>query len=871
MNERIRILLVEDSLSDAELAIRELSSAGLDCLVERVDTQDAFSATLTRFAPHVILSDFTLPGAFNGLDALELARREAPDTPFVFVSGTIGEERAIEAMRRGAADYVLKENLKRLPAALNRVLQAADERRARKAAEARLVESQRLFSSFMQHLPGIAFMKDTAGRYLFVNPEFERLAGRSSAELLGHSDREVWPADLADAFQLHDRQAIRTQGVAPRIQPVSIKGKEPRSWLIHKFRIAGADGEAPQIGGVGIDLTERLQAERRAARLSRIHQVLSGINSAIVRIRNRQELFEEACRITVHAGGFVLAWIGVPTPAARKLHPVAWLGADMGYLDEVGETLANITEDWGAGGRILGGEPRVVANDLESDPDVAFRREALARGYRSLVALPLKIAERIEGALLLYAGEPDFFNEDELLLLDELAGDISFALEYMEKEERLNYLALYDSLTGLANRTLLKDRVEGALRGAAAGQSSLALVLVDITHFHRINDSYGRQAGDELLRRFAEALAARAGGRDRVARLGADTFAVVVDDAGPQGRLSSTLDKLCDPAGIPFEWHGQELRLSLRGGVALFPIDGEDFEALVGKAELALRQAKSSGQAHLRYAPEMNARLRERMTLEGKLKRALEDDQFVLHYQPKVRLGDRKICGLEALIRWNDPDRGLVFPASFIPLLEETGLIIEVGRWVMQQAVRDCVRWREAGLPAVGVATNISTPELQRPDLLDTVRMALQPFGGGDCGLELEITESGLMHDIAGNIDRLHALRELGVRIAIDDFGTGYSSLSYIARLPADCLKIDQSFVASMAGNADNFAVVSSIISLAAGLKMEVVAEGVETEEQANMLALLKCDMLQGYLISKPVPAGDIAMLLQPGPVGDRG
>jgi diguanylate cyclase (GGDEF)-like protein/PAS domain S-box-containing protein len=863
MSAVTRILMVEDAATDAELAVRELRSAGMDFAVERVETRDTFMGGLERFAPHVILSDFTLPGAFDGLAALALAQQLAPELPFIFVSGTIGEERAIEAMRRGAVDYVLKTNLKRLPSAVTRALEAAEERRARRAAESRLRVSEQRFSSFMQHLPGIAFMKDAGGRYVFVNPSFAGLTGRTADEIIECSDREIWPDALAEAFQEHDRQALRSDGVLGRVQQIPAADSEPRSWLIHKFRIAGPDGGAMLVGGVGIDLTERLRAERQAERLARIHRVLSGINSAIVRIRDRQALFDEACRVAVEAGGFELAWIGDSLPGVNKLRPVSWLGTDRGYLDEVGEKLAHVIDDWGAGGRILNGERRFVANDIESDPDVAFREEALARGFRSLVALPLRIAERIKGAFLLYSCERDFFNEDELALLDELAGDISFALEHMEKVERLDYLALYDTLTGLANRALLRDRLESALGAAARTSSTVALVLVDIARFHLINDKFGRQAGDELLRRFAAYISETTGGRERVARVSADCFALIVDHLNGGDRLDDLLRSLCEPSGLPFVWGGQDVRLSLHAGVALYPEDGCDFETLIGNAELALRQAKAGGQRHLRYTPEIHAQRASRLSLEGKLQQALEREQFVLHYQPKIRLRDKAICGLEALIRWNDPEGGLVSPGLFIPLLEESGMIVEVGRWVMRQAVRDCLHWRASGLAPIRVATNISARELQQPDLFEVISELAGAFAPGECGLELEVTESGLMSDVEGNIARFHALRELGLRIAIDDFGTGYSSLSYIARLPADCLKIDRSFVISMAGNPDAFAVVSSIISLAAVLKMEVVAEGVETQEQANMLALLKCDMMQGYLFSRPVPAEEIETMLR--------
>ncbi|HET8720489.1 MAG TPA: GGDEF domain-containing phosphodiesterase, partial [Nitrospira sp.] len=312
----------------------------------------------------------------------------------------------------------------------------------------------------------------------------------------------------------------------------------------------------------------------------------------------------------------------------------------------------------------------------------------------------------------------------------------------------------------------------------------------------------------------------------------------------------------------PFLIDGQEFRLTARFGTAVYPADGNNAETLYANAEAALKQAKKSGERVLFYAPAMTARISEALTLENKLRSALEKNQFVLHYQPKILVTDRKIAGLEALIRWNDPEMGLVPPAKFIPLLEETGLILDVGKWALSQVARDCATWKAAGVRPPLVAVNVSPIQLRQKDFVQTVMDAFEKTEGAGGALGLEITESVIMQNLDETIDKLSAIRNLGVGISVDDFGTGYSSLAYIARLPIHELKVDRSFIIGITESEESLAIVTSIISLAHSLKLQVVAEGVETETQAAVLDRLGCDQLQGYLFSKPLPPAAVPNLI---------
>jgi diguanylate cyclase (GGDEF)-like protein len=492
-----------------------------------------------------------------------------------------------------------------------------------------------------------------------------------------------------------------------------------------------------------------------------------------------------------------------------------------------------------------------------------MKEECLERGINSLAALPLTVGGVPVGVLTLYAGELGFFDSEELGLLVELAGNISFGLEHIESVEKVRYLAYYDSLTGLANRTLFLERLAQYVGTASREQHQLALVIVNIERFKTINDTFGRQAGDELLKQVVGRLLELAKDPGRVARVGADHFAVVVPDLRHGENLVRALEEGSRSMdGDPYSVSGTELRISTRSGVALFPGDGDDADTLFRNAEAALKKS-SSGERYLFYTRQMTERIAEKVALENKLRQALEKDEFVLYYQPKVDTDTRRVVSVEALIRWRSPELGLVPPLEFIPLLEETGLILQVGSWALKRASLDHRGWVEKALKAPRIAVNVSPIQLRQRDFVDVLKQAI--IGGvAPPGIDLEITEGVVMEHIQANIEKLTAVHALGVNIAIDDFGTGYSSLGYLAKLPVQSLKIDRSFIVAMVDDPDTMTLVSTIISLAHSLRLEVVAEGVDSEDQAKALRRLRCDEMQGYLFSRPLPLEELTALLEP-------
>ncbi len=855
MAEQLRILLVEDSPNDAELVLRELKRGGLDFQSRRVQTESDFRRELEAFRPHIILSDFSMPH-FSGKAALATARESGADIPFIFISGTIGEDVAVEAIKAGANDYVMKGSLARLLPTVGRELREAEARRARRSAEEALRLSEVKFRELIEQASDGIFLTDKDGKFILVNSRYCEMLGYGEDDLLRlHSEatypegeREKRAQHRAELRQkksgLYERMVLRKDGTCFPAE-VSIK-------------LLGNDN----VQGIVRDITERKRAEAKIRHLNRVYAVLSGINALIVRAKDREELYREACRIAVEAGQFKLAWLGVVDREAMRVEPVAWHGGEQDYSRLMPLALnESDPEQYGLAGRAIRERRAMVVEDMAKDPRVLLHKEALKREFHSLVILPLLVSEEVVGVLALYATEVGFFDEEEMKLLLELSGDISFALDHIAKAEKLDYLAYYDSLTGLANRSLFHERLVQYLNAAQNEKNKLAVAVMDVDRFKIINDSLGRQAGDELLRQIAERIEGHAG-PIRMARIAADRFAIVRTGVSSESEVARLVEQwLAECFGPPYVVSGTELRVSAKAGVALFPSDGADADALFQNAEAALKKAKATGERYLFHTQQMTERIGEKLALENKLRQALEKEEFVLHYQPKVDTATRRIESVEALIRWQSPELGLVPPMQFIPLLEETGLILEVGAWALRRAVMDHRTWTEQGLPAPRIAVNVSPIQLRKRDFVASVEEAMRP-GAVPPGIDLEITESLVMEDIEANMKKLEAVRVLGVSIAIDDFGTGYSSLGYLAKLPVHSLKIDRSFIITMLKDAAIMTLVSTIISMAHSLRLKVVAEGVDAEEQAKILDRLGCDQLQGFLFSKPVDFDEITVLL---------
>ncbi|HVF34923.1 MAG TPA: EAL domain-containing protein, partial [Candidatus Saccharimonadia bacterium] len=682
---------------------------------------------------------------------------------------------------------------------------------------------------------------------ILPEPERALFAERRKAVAPGAAgDTQADPAVAHSGIVRHRRRDGSVIDVQISSHPLEFAGMRTRFVLAH-------------------DVTSHFEQQHKIARLNRIHAVIGGISSAMLRVRDRNELLLEACRVAALEGVFPMAWVAEIDARDRSHAIVASFGPDRAAISLVQNAIRDVFPVVAPRSDGTPSRRPFIVNELAAEPAVAGVREELERrGYGSGAAFPLQVGARNVTALVLLAREPGFFDADEIALLEWMTADLSFALEHIEQSRRLEDLAYYDPLTGIANARLFRDRLEQFVLAARETGEKVSVVVVDVEHFTRINDTLGREVGDELLRRFADRFDQGLVEPYTFGRIAADTFALASprDQAQVATRLRDCVFELLEE---PFEVGGQQILLAVQAGIALFPADGADASAVFQSAESALKIAKANGERYSYFSIEMNARLARRRALEDALRTAIDDRQFVLHYQPRVDLRNGALVGAEALVRWEHPDRGLVPPAEFVSLAEETGLIGRIGEWVIDTVCAQQAAWQQSGLGVVPVAVNLSAFQFEGGDLLRTVREALATHGLQPSLLDLELTESAVMKDPAAAATTLRALRALGVKLALDDFGTGYSSLAHLKRFPFDSVKIDRSFVTDITTNPEDAAIATAIIAMAHRLELKVVAEGVESEGQLRYLRAEGCDEMQGNYFSPAVQRAAFEALLRSG------
>lgn len=875
----VRILLVEDSFADAELFSRALAGAGIGCVIERTETESDFLRGLEHFSPDLIASDFSMP-RFDGMSALALARSNRPDLPFIFVSGTIGEEAAIRALTSGAADYVLKGNLKRLPSAINRVLQEASIRRSSDEA---LQDANRRYHGLINLLQdavliileeAIVFANEAAvGLYGADSPD--RLLGRHLAEFvhdesLGNSTvRMRRPPDLGARQTFIEQKHVRLDGTIVYVEVMS----------------ASIDySDRPAVLAVIRDVTERnfgkeTQAQLaaklqeyagRIGKLNRIRTVLSSINGAILRTRDRQSLLHELCRIAVDDGKLLLAWVSMVDDAGTHLQFQAHAGKGRECFENLNMPLAPPEdEDIGPTREAVIQNTVVVWDNIQDDTSrPSWQARARLVGYRSLIALPLRVAGQVVGAWTLCSEENGFFTDEERKLLVELASDVGLGLDYFDKSERLEDLAYHDQLTGLPNPALVEDRLEQAIGRARHSKRLVAAIAVHIEGVRRVNDLLGWSAGDTVMRSVAAGLSSSVRSGDTIGRLGQHEFVVVLVDIAQPADLPVVLRNLAQAIPQTIQIEEKPVSIRPRMGVAIFPRDGRNAEELIRNASLAAGEM-SSGKAtdFAFYSSSANELAQRNFQIGQELRHAIEREELYLDFQPIVHMSDRRIVATEALLRWNSKKLGKIRPDQFIPIAEESDLIHKIGIWVVEEAARlSCVWKRDLDNPP-RISVNVSAHQLRKPGLADLViRLAREASDlDAPAKLGIEITESAVMDNIELAVSEMQKLKDAGFRISIDDFGTGYSSLSRLRVLPIDNLKIDKSFVHDLETDPDAVLLAKSIIALAHSLNLGVVAEGIETEAQFGLLNDLGCDAGQGYLLGRPMHTDLLLDLLRKG------
>ena len=592
--------------------------------------------------------------------------------------------------------------------------------------------------------------------------------------------------------------------------------------------------------------SELRSRQRQAAHL-RCQESLARFGQAALAKREPKELVSDAVEAVVEGLAAQAVVYVEPGPQPGELVLRGGVGYDSQIVASApGNPLEAV---------LAGGEPFVGAA-----AELPF---AWARALGAAAVFAVRGDKGVRGALCALGQREDGYLAEELAFMSTAASLLSTGLQRIDSERRLAFLAQFDPLTGLANRTLLADRFAQMIVQAKRRGAPLGVLFIDLDDFKLVNDRLGHSAGDALLAQVALRLQATVRTGDTVARISGDEFAVVVVDLARPDDAALVAQKILDRLAAPVVIGGQELFVTASIGIATYPVDGRDAETLVGAADAAMYRAKQSGRnAFQFFTIEINQRTRARAQLGMELRRALERNEFSVAYQPKIDLLSNRPCGAEALLRWNHPERGTIQPAAFIPVLEETGLIVPVGEWVLRRACEDLKTWQRAGVPAIPVAVNLSARQFRQQDLDQRIHAIVRSAAVDPSLIELEITESQLMQDPEHAIRVLRSLGSAGLRIAVDDFGTGYSSLAYLTRFPLASLKIDRSFVADVLEDEADATIVRTIVDMAHTLGFTVVAEGVETDPQAAFLRGLGCEQAQGFLFARPMPVADFRAMI---------
>ena len=814
----VRVLHLEDGAADAELIGRSLREEVPDCAVSWVRTRSAFEAVIVAQQFDLVLADYAIPG-YGGLDALRYALTHAPETPVIMVSGSLSAAEAVACMRAGASDYVLKDRLERLGPAVRRALLEAEASRQRRRVEAALARSEARLRLALQTSQISVWDYDvTSGRVEFTS---------SLGSILCYSEDEV-PSHTEAWEALTHRDDLR------RVKAALARHYRGQSAAVDiEYRVRAKSGEWRWLHTLGRTLTR--DARGRATHMSGTHQDVTA--------RRRTE---ELLRLQVSA-----------IAAATNAILIVDARAPDWPIVQVNRAFERITGY--SAEEAIGRNSRFLQAGDRSQPDLDRLRVALAAGKEATVMLR---NYRKDGTL--------FWNKltvspvrSDRRGITHFVGVQSDVTELKNYQIELEYRATHDTLTGVANLSLLNDRLDHAIAFGERAGRRFALLHVGLDRFKLVNDSLGHESGDALLKHTAARLRSAIRESDTIARLGGDVFAIVMNDIEHAAAAASVAHKILSDLGEPLTIEGHEIVTAASIGICLYPEDGIATVTLLKNAELAMYRAKrGGGQQVCFYTEDQTANALERLRLEGHLRRALALEEFELHYQPRANLNTGTVTSLEALIRWRRGDEGLIAPASFIPLAEDTGLIVPIGLWVLRTACAQMRLWRDQGHSDLRVAVNLSPRQFRQPDLVQAITAILAEAGLDARHLELEITEGVAMHDPAATQRVLEELSDMGVAIAIDDFGTGYSSLGYLQRFSLDYLKIDQSFVSGLATRAHDEHLVRSIIALAHNMDLGVIAEGVETEEQRTLLKTWGCDEAQGYLLCRPQPAASLEGVL---------
>jgi diguanylate cyclase (GGDEF)-like protein/PAS domain S-box-containing protein len=812
----LKILLVDDNPDDRTLVIRELGREFPSPLVSEITEQEGFNRALQRGSFDLVITDFQLCWS-DGLVILRAVKEKWPDCPVVMFTATGSEEIAVEAMKSGLDDYVLKSPLHygRLPARVRLALEQVLRQQQLFKTENALRKSDTMLHAIIEAEPECVKIIGADGKLRYMNAAgLALLEADSPQEVLGKYMSDLVLPEYREAFIALNELVVKGGHGTLEFEVAGLKGGH--HWL-ETHAVSLDMDQGPALLGITRDITARKLAEASSAKLSAIIETTSD-------------------------------FIGIADLQSR-----------VSYVNRGGRKMLGISPDEDISSTHMDEyHPARVMDILRADALPTALREGtwsgetsiLARDGREIPVSQVIIAHRKK------SGEPEFFST--------IMRDIS---ERKRHEAELVYLANHHPLTGLPNRILLADRLQQALVDAKRHDRLVVLIFLDLDRFKNITESLGHEVGDIVLKTIAGELLGLVRDGDTVAHAVSDEFALLFSDVARSEDAARLAKKVVEHLEhFPIIVGGHRLFVSVSAGIAVYPTDSDSVDGLLKAAVTAMDRSQAlGGNTYQFYSSKMNTRALENLAINTALHDAIARNELSLHYQPQVDLSSGEIVGMEALARWHHPQLGMISPAVFIPLAEESGQIGLIGAWVLREACRQNKAWQDEGLPLVRVAVNLSARQFVERDITATIARILADTGLDSRFLELEITESMLMQDIDTTLGTMQQLNDIGIAFSLDDFGTGYSSLSYLKRLPIETLKIDQSFVRDIPHNKDDTAIAATIVAMALTLNIRVIAEGVETCEQLAFLRSQSCTAMQGYYFSKPLPADEFAQLLRHG------